>query len=369
MVDKRRSRSSSRTEIDRLKNTDKVEKPVSKFRVERDSNTRSNSGKTRSEQVINNLAALSINPEGRKEIQQIIDRQPSGGQQCDLGKTNVETNEEFYEKCISVLKRKGLSVPLDLQAILDRHMEVNQVREKWGAEFANVFAYVRGWIVEEKAKQLVPNNETIHQKFKPYHTNAKWQKDYQFYVKSSLSPENTCEVIVDLAEESINVLSSKRKKASDALQLSDHLGEIWQYLLSKIRKDEFKNTINMDISKVDECLLKKLTRSNITNIETKNTVILLLKEELQALLRKRPLKEGSVEIARGSNREMEKLVGIIGTPNGYAAAFLPRCYDFIFGYEKVTKIEAKFNNLPRDVAIDKIKHSDIHIDEINFYFD
>ncbi len=369
MVDKRISRRSSKKEIDRLKNIGKAEKHGSRFIVERDFNAGSNSGEIQSEQVINNLAALSISPEGRKEIQQIIDRQSSGEQQCNPDKAKIGTNEKFYEKCVSLLKGKKISVPPDFYATLDHHMEVNQVREKWGAEFANVFAYVRGWIVEEKAKQLVSNKESIHRKFKLYHTNAKWQNDCRFEVKSSLGQENTCEVIVDLAEQSINVLSSKRERASDVLHLSDHLGELWQDVLSKVKQGKFKNAINIDISKVDDFLVKKLIRSNITNTETKSTVILLLKEELQELLKKRSLKEGTVEITRDSKRGMEKLVGIVGTPNGYAAAFLPHCYDFISGYGEVTKIEVKFNDLPRDVAIDKVTHSDIQIDEINFYFD
>ena len=378
--DARGSHISSPKGIDRPKNHDGIENRASKLIGERDLTIISKPGRTQSAQTMNELAALTLSPQGRNQIQEMIDSQhakSSSQETSDLSftpkktKENVEqqpksekakvgTSEDFYSKCASILEKKAITLSSDFQTYLadfqvffGRSMEVDDVMDQWGQEVTRAFGVARGMIKEEKSEQ-VKYSEAFHKTFsKEYFTEATWVSGSRFRVNSYSDKFGNCESVINLAEGSIDVNDCVVKKKPGALHLSQFAGEQWLYVLSKIKDGEDDNgtKIYIDPSKSSKYIFRELSHSMITNAEFKSTI-------RQLVLRGR--RKGAIDITKDTPQGTEDFLIVEGTPSGSAAPFLPREYNHVFG-------DIECSNIKLD--LDGDSSSSVNIDKIRFRYD
>jgi hypothetical protein len=178
---------------------------------------------------------------------------------------------------------------------------------------------------------------------------------------------------IDLGEDSsITIKDVKREKDSQALFLDEALGEMWQYVLSKIAsgKDDMGTTINIDASRLSK-YPKKLHIERIENPETRARVRQLLQGKMQ--------KPGIIAITRNSegiwkldsdsstkpsftHEEAQNLaVGALATPLGYASAFLPKQYKHVFGDIERAQLKIRLAYNSSDIV--DIEEMTVHFDD------
>jgi len=339
----------------------------SPLRVVRDLASPSQSNVQQNVQTMNELARLSLSPEGRKTIDALAENR-----QLPTSKAKLDINTYFRNTFVSIMEKKGIfdfssNEPLPF----DRNAPIHQVREYYGEEAAIALIVSHGKVTEKKSEQAA-YREDIPETFKEYDNKATRVMDSLFEVKSDSERFGRFKGSIDPGKDSsITFIDAARERDPKALFLGEVAGELWLYVLSKIKsgKDDADMAVNMDVSQLSK-YPKKLSGKRINNTETRARMRLLLKGKVH--------KAGTIAIAKDSGgiwalddnstiktsftqEEAQNLAwGILGTPIGYATAFLPKQYKHVFGDIENTRIELKFGYNSSD-AID--------IDEMHFYFD
>ncbi|GHO93448.1 hypothetical protein KSF_034960 [Reticulibacter mediterranei] len=298
---------------------------------------------------------------------------PTEGQKSDRSKgakAKVDVDAFFKDTFVSLMEKQGISIPPDELLPFDRHTPIHEIAEPFGKDFAISFIISCGKAIDKKCEQATYRKDAS-QKFKGYDNKVTLISDSLFEVKSS-SDDFTFTGRIDPGEDSsITIIDVKREKGSQALFLGEALGELWQYVLSKIAsgKDDMGTTINIDASNLSK-YPKKLHRTRIENPETKARIRQLLQGKMQ--------KPGIIAITRNSegvwtlgssssikppfnHEEIQNLaVGVLATPHGYASAFLPKQYKHVFGDIERTQLQIKLAYNSSDI---------VDIEAISFHFD
>jgi hypothetical protein len=298
---------------------------------------------------------------------------PTEGQKSDSSKdtkAKVDIDTFFKDTFISLMEKQGVSLSPDEQLPFDRHTPIHEIAEPFGKDVAITFLVSCGKAIDKKSEQ-VTYREGASQKFKDYDNKVTLITDSLFEVRSSFDDFTFTGRIDPGEDSSITIVDVKREKNSQALFLGEALGELWQYVLSKIEsgKDDMGATININASNLSK-YPKKLHRTRIENTETKARVRQLLQGKMQ-----RP---GIIAITRNSegiwtldssssikppfnHEEIQNLaVGVLATPHGYASAFLPRQYNHVFGDIERTQLKIRLAYNSSGI---------VDIEEMTFHFD
>jgi hypothetical protein len=347
-------------------------KPSSSLIVARDlTSSPSQSEVQQNVRTMNELAQLSMSPEGRKTIDAL-----AGNRQLPTSKAKLDINTYFRNTFVSIMEQKGIShfspdkpLPFDRNTPIDT---VSSISSKHRSRKVAIGFIVAVGMTTDKKSELVVYREDISKIFKEYRKGAICIGGSEFNVWARSSEWKFAGRIDPTENGGIIIMNAERTKDSKALFLGEVLGEMWLHVLSKIQsgKDDTGKQINIDVSQLSK-YPKKLSRKSIDNPETQTKMRLLLKGKVR--------EPGTIEIAKDSqgvwsliktSYDKESLFtqeeaqdiawGTLGTPNGYATAFLPKEYQHIFGDVEHTRIELK---------IKRNSSGTIDIDEMNFYFD
>jgi len=363
-----RSRSEYRQPTER-ENTLEVEKEVkTSSAIIREKYLTNTAKAPKSAQIMNELAALSISPDGRKEIQRIIENQ-----QASTDKAKMDIDAYFRDTFVSIMEEKGvLDFSSNEPLPFGRHAPVRDVRKTYGKKAATALIVADGKAIDKKSEHVVYREE-IPEIFKSYSTTAIYVKDRLFNASVYSDKLGHFDFQIDPTKDGgIKISSAERKKEPQALFLAEVSGELWKHVLLKVKsgEDDAKRKIQIDSSQLSK-YPRKLSYVLINNSETRDRISVLLKGKVQ--------KTGIIEIAKNSEgiwvldnnsaakssfkqEDVQNLAwGILGTPNGYVAPFLSREYKHEFGATEHTRIGLKIDY---DSFFGKIE-----IDEMTFHFD